>query len=72
MMERDLDCKLRPDGSIDFDAYRAEAACERRAVRDGILWDVALPFSRSAPSRLLERLRKVALGGERQWTAMRP
>jgi hypothetical protein len=35
--------RLREDGSIDFEAYRAEAARSRSRERDRIVWEVLLP-----------------------------
>jgi hypothetical protein len=40
MAEHDLGFKLRQDGSIDIDAYRADAARERSEVRSHLIWEV--------------------------------
>lgn len=53
--------KRRQDGSIDFDFYRAEAARERKDVRDHVVWGVVLPSLWSAPGRLLAATRCILL-----------
>lgn len=55
MADHDFSIKRRLDGSIDFDAYRAEAARARQAARKRIVWEVALPFLWSAPIKLVTR-----------------
>jgi hypothetical protein len=52
MAEHPGDHKHRQAGFIDFDAYRAEAIRERKAVRDHVLWDIVLPALWGAPVRV--------------------
>jgi hypothetical protein len=58
MAEYDLGFKLRQDGSIDFDAYRADAARERREVRNHLIWEVGFPLFWDAPARLVAKAMK--------------
>jgi hypothetical protein len=59
MVEHGFAVKRRSDGSIDFTAYRSEAARERSATRQEIFWEIVFPFCWCAPSRLGNLLAQV-------------